>query len=241
MARADKAAAVAELTDEFRSSSGAVLTEYRGLTVKQLQELRRALGDHATYAVVKNTLTKIAAKQAGIDGFDALLNGPSAIAFLKGDPVEAAKRLRDFAKVNSPLVIKGGVLDGKPLTVNEIAKIADLESREVLLAKLAGAFTASLQGAVFLLNAPLAQAARLVGALQAKAAQDAPSVDAEGTPSEPAVDETPAARVAEAPDAATADTADMASAVPAVDETAASASATEETSPVPAVEETTSG
>lgn len=241
MARADKAAAVAELTDEFRSSSGAVLTEYRGLTVKQLQELRRALGDHATYAVVKNTLTKIAAKQAGIDGFDALLNGPSAIAFLKGDPVEAAKSLRDFAKVNSPLVIKGGVLDGKPLTVNEIAKIADLESREVLLAKLAGAFTASLQGAVFLLNAPLAQAARLVGALQAKAAQDAPSVDAEGTPSEPAVDETPAAPVAEAPDAATADTPDMASAEPAVDETAASASATEETSPVPAVEETTSG
>ena len=238
MARADKAAAVAELTDEFRSSSGAVLTEYRGLTVKQLQELRRALGDHATYAVVKNTLTKIAAKQAGIDGFDALLNGPSAIAFLKGDPVEAAKSLRDFAKVNSPLVIKGGVLDGKPLTVNEIARIADLESREVLLAKLAGAFTASLQGAVFLLNAPLAQAARLVGALQAKAAQDAPSVDAEGTPSEPAVDETPAAPVAEAPDAATAD---MASAEPAVEETAASASATEETSPVPAVEETTSG
>ncbi|MGI8887803.1 MAG: 50S ribosomal protein L10 [Nocardioidaceae bacterium] len=241
MARADKAAAVAELTDEFRSSSGAVLTEYRGLIVKQLQELRRALGDHATYAVVKNTLTKIAAKQAGIDGFDALLNGPSAIAFLKGDPVEAAKSLRDFAKVNSPLVIKGGVLDGKPLTVNEIARIADLESREVLLAKLAGAFTASLQGAVFLLNAPLAQAARLVGALQAKAAQDAPSVDAEGTPSEPAVDETPAAPVAEAPDAATADTADMASAEPAVEETAASASATEETSPVPAVEETTSG
>lgn len=242
MARADKAAAVAELTDEFRSSSGAVLTEYRGLTVKQLQELRRALGDHATYAVVKNTLTKIAAKQAGIDGFDALLNGPSAIAFLKGDPVEAAKSLRDFAKVNSPLVIKGGVLDGKPLTVSEIARIADLESREVLLAKLAGAFTASLQGAVFLFNAPLAQAARLVGALQAKAAQDtAPSVDAEGTPSEPSVDETPVAPVAEAPDAATADTAEMASAEPAVDETAASASATEETSPVPAVEETTSG
>ncbi len=139
--------------------------------MKQLQELRRSLGDHASYAVVKNTLTKIAAKQAGINGFDELLIGPSAIAFVKGDPVEAAKSLRDFARANSPLVIKGGVLDGKPLTVAEIAKIADLESREVLLAKLAGAFTASLQGAVFLFNAPLAQAARLAGALQAKAEQ----------------------------------------------------------------------
>ena len=111
-----------------------MLTEYRGLTVKQLQDLRRALGENANYAVVKNTLTKIAAKEAGVDGFDDLLAGPSAIAFVKGDPVEAAKGLRDFAKANPPLVIKGGVLDGKPLTPAEITKLADLESREVLLA-----------------------------------------------------------------------------------------------------------
>ena len=169
MARPDKAAAVAELADEFRSSNAAVLTEYRGLSVQQLQELRRALGENASYAVVKNTLTKIAAKEAGVDAFDDLLAGPSAIAFVKGDPVEAAKSLRDFAKANSPLVIKGGVLDGKPLTPDEIAKIADLESREVLLAKLAGAMMASLQNAVSLFNAPLSQAARLIGALQAKA------------------------------------------------------------------------
>ena len=183
MAREDKATAVAELADEFRTSKGAVLTEYRGLTVKQLQELRRALGDHASYAVVKNTLTKIAAKEAGVDGFDELLTGPSAIAFVKGDAVEAAKSLRNFSRANSPLVIKGGVLDGKPLTVGEIAKIADLESREVLLAKLAGALTASLQGAVSMFNAPLAQIARLAGALQAST--EASSRPAEGTASFP--------------------------------------------------------
>jgi large subunit ribosomal protein L10 len=179
MARPDKAAAVAELVDEFRSSEGAVLTEYRGLTVKQLQDLRRALGENASYAVVKNTLTKIAAAEAGVEAFHDLLQGPSAIAFIKGDAVEAAKSLRDFAKANSPLVIKGGVLDGKSLTPAEIAKIADLESREVLLAKLAGALMASLQNAVFLFNAPLSQAARLAGALQAKAEQD-PSILAGG-------------------------------------------------------------
>jgi large subunit ribosomal protein L10 len=175
MARPDKAAAVAELTEEFRSSGGAVLTDYRGLTVKQLQELRRVLGDSATYAVVKNTLTKIAAQEAGFSGFDDLLVGPTAIAFIKGDAVEVAKGLRDFAKTYPPLVIKGGILDGKTLSVAEIAKIADLESREVLLGKLAGALLASLQNAVYLFNEPLAQAARLAGALQAKAEQD-PSI-----------------------------------------------------------------
>lgn len=175
MARPDKAAAVAEIAEEFRDSQGAVLTEYRGLSVKQLQELRRSLGENASYAVVKNTLTKIAAKDAGIEGFEDLLAGPSAIAFIKGDPVETAKGLRDFAKANPALVIKGGVLDGKPLSPDEINKFADLESREVLLAKLAGAMTASLQNAVFLLNAPITKAAQLAAALQAKAEQD-PSI-----------------------------------------------------------------
>ena len=189
MARPDKAAAVAELVEEFRGSGGAVLTEYRGLTVKQLQDLRRALGEHANYAVVKNTLTKIAASQAGVEGFDDLLQGPSAIAFIKGDPVEAAKSLRDFARANAPLVIKGGVLDGKPLTPDEIAKIADLESREVLLAKLAGALLASLQNAVSLFQAPLSQPARLAAALLAKAEED-PSVLAGGTGTPPAAEVT---------------------------------------------------
>jgi len=190
MARPDKAAGVAEIVDSFQDSAGAVLTEYRGLTVKQLQDLRRALGENATYAVVKNTLTKIAAEQAGIDGVDDLLVGPTAIAFINGDVVEAAKGLRDFAKANPSLVIKGGFLEGKPLDAKEIAKLADLESREVLLAKLAGGMLASLSQAVYLLNAPISQAARLAGALQAKAEQD-PSILAGGA-GEPAAAEAPA-------------------------------------------------
>jgi large subunit ribosomal protein L10 len=175
MARPDKAAGVAELVESFQESAGAVLTEYRGLTVKQLQELRRALGENANYAVVKNTLTQIAATEAGVDGFDDLLTGPTAIAFINGDVVEAAKGLRDFARAHPALVIKGGVLEGKTLDPAEIARLADLESREVLLARLAGGMLASLSQAVYLLNAPLAQAARLAGALQAKAEED-PSV-----------------------------------------------------------------
>jgi large subunit ribosomal protein L10 len=189
MARPDKAADVAELVDAFQESAGAVLTEYRGLSVKQLQYLRRALGENAQYAVVKNTLTKIAATEAGVEGFDDLLVGPTAIAFINGDVVEAAKGLRDFAKANPALVIKGGLFEGKPLDAKEIAKLADLESREVLLAKLAGGMLASLTQAVQLLNAPIAQAARLAGALQAKAEQD-PSIlqGGAGTPA-PAADE----------------------------------------------------
>jgi large subunit ribosomal protein L10 len=199
MARPDKAAAVAELVENFQESTGAVLTEYRGLTVKQLQDLRRALGENADYAVVKNTLTQIAAKEAGVDGFDDLLTGPTAIAFINGDVVEAAKGLRDFAKANPALVIKGGFLVGRSMDASEIAKMADLESREVLLARIAGGMLASLSQAVYLLNAPLAQTARLAAALQEKAQQDpsilaggagAPAAVAEETaPEEPAAEE----------------------------------------------------
>ena len=160
MARADKQAAVAEIVESFNDAAGAVLTDYRGLTVKELQDLRRSLGENADYAVVKNTLAKLAASEAGMTGFDELLVGPTAIAFLKGDVVEAAKGLRDFAKANPALIIKGGYLDGKAIDAKEVAKLADLESRDVLLGKLAGAMLASLQNAVFLLNAPLAQVAR---------------------------------------------------------------------------------
>jgi large subunit ribosomal protein L10 len=215
MARPDKAAAVAGLTEDFRSSNAAVLTEYRGLTVAQLKELRRSLGTQTYYAVVKNTLTRIAAREAGVTAFDGLLQGPSAIAFVKGDPVEAAKGLRDFARVHPMLVIKGGVLDGKPLSPDEIKKLADLESREVLLAKLAGAMQASLQNAVSLFAAPLAQAARAIEALRAKAEQD-PSILAGGAGVAPAVEaaepveaaapaEASADVTAEAPPEATAD------------------------------------
>jgi len=168
MARPDKAADVAELTDRFRESNAAVLTEYRGLTVAQLKQLRRALSGNATYAVVKNTLTAIAAKQAGVEGIDSQLAGPSAIAFVTGDPVEAAKGLRDFAKANPALVIKGGVLEGRALTAADIIKLADLESREVLLAKTAGVLKASLYQAAYLFTAPAAKAVRTVEALRVK-------------------------------------------------------------------------
>jgi len=196
MARADKQAAVAEIVESFNDAAGAVLTEYRGLTVKELQDLRRSLGENADYAVVKNTLAKLAATEVGISGFDELLTGPTAIAFIKGDVVEAAKGLRDFARTNPALVIKGGILDGKQLDASEIAKLASLESRDVLLAKLAGAMLASLSQAVYLLNAPLAQAARLAGALQAKAEQD-PSILAGGAGEAPAEPEAPVAAAAE--------------------------------------------
>jgi large subunit ribosomal protein L10 len=193
MARADKAAAVAELTEQFRTSTGAVLTEYRGLTVTQLGELRQSLGDNAKYVVVKNTLTKIAADQAGVtDELTSLLNGPSAIAFVSGDVVEAAKGLRDFSRDNPLLVIKGGVLDGKALTPPEIVRLADLESREVLLAKLAGAMKATMAGAAATFAALPTQMARLASALEAKRAAEAPAAEA------------PAAQApAEAPEAST--------------------------------------
>jgi len=220
MARAEKQAAVAEIVDSFNDAAGAVLTEYRGLTVKQLQELRRSLGENANYAVVKNTLTKIAATEAGVDGFDDLLVGPTAIAFINGDVVEAAKGLRDFAKAHPALVIKGGYLEGKSLDAKEIAKLADLESREVLLAKLAGGMLASLSQAVYLLNAPLAQAARAAGALQAKAEQD-PSI-LQGGAGTPAPAEDTATEAAPAADTA----AEEATEAPAE---AASAETTEET------------
>ncbi len=175
MARSDKATAVAEITEAFQNSSAAVLTEYRGLTVAQLTQLRSALGTTTTYAVVKNTLTKIAARNAGVEGLDDLLNGPTAVAFVEGDPVEAAKGIRDFARTNPLLVVKGGVLEGRAISPDEIRRLADLESREVLLSKMAGALNGSLAKAAGLFQAPLSQAARLAAALQEKAQED-PSV-----------------------------------------------------------------
>jgi large subunit ribosomal protein L10 len=209
MSRADKTAAIAELAEKFRSSNATVLTEYRGLSVKQITDLRGALRGNATYAVVKNTLTELAAKEAGVTAFDGQLVGPSAIAFVEGDPVEAAKGLRDFAKANPLLVIKGGLLEGKALSAAEITKLADLESREVLLAKLAGAMNASLSKAVFLFTAPLSKAARTVDALRAKveaegpvSGTDAPAAE-ETTAEAPVAEETPAeAPAAEATDVA---------------------------------------
>ncbi|MDR0435488.1 MAG: 50S ribosomal protein L10 [Propionibacteriaceae bacterium] len=211
MARPDKVAEVKSLADEFTSSAAAVLTEYRGLSVKDLKELRRSLGADATYAVAKNTLTKLAAQSAGIEGLDDALVGPTAIAFIKGDVATVAKGLRDFAKANPLLVIKGGVMDGKVLDASTVKRLADLESREVLLSKLAGAMKGTAQKAVSLFAAPLTQAAQLFGALQDKLSDGTPAQK----PEETADAVTPAAAEAtpEASDAASApeDAADAAS------------------------------
>ena len=190
MARPDKAAAVAELTEDFRTANATVLTEYRGLSVTSMKELRRALGSNTKYSVVKNTLTKIAAKDAGVDIDPALLAGPSAVAFIKGDPIDAAKSLKNFQKENPFLVIKGGIFEGKAVTVAEIMKLADLESREVLLSKLAGAMKGSL-----------AKAIRTIDALRLKkeALEGAPAVAVSEAPIETSEAEVPAVAVSDAP------------------------------------------
>lgn len=171
MARPDKAAAVAELVEDFKSADATVVTEYRGLTVTAIKELRRSLGSDTKYKVAKNTLVKIAAKEAGVEVDDALLTGPTAVAFVKGDSVTAAKSLKNFQKENPFLVIKGGIFEGKAVTTAEIMKLADLESREVLLAKLAGAMKASM-----------AKAARAFDALRIKREAEAGAPAAAATP-----------------------------------------------------------
>jgi large subunit ribosomal protein L10 len=164
MARPDKEAAVAELTEDFRTATATYLTEYRGLSVTSMKQLRRSLGADTKYSVVKNTLTKIAAKGAGVEISDDLLTGPSAIAFVKGDAIDAARNLKNFQKENPFLVIKGGIYEGKFVSTAEVMKLADLESREVLLSKLAGAMKGSL-----------AKAARVFDALRIKMEAGAPA------------------------------------------------------------------
>ena len=174
MAKAEKATAVADIAEQFKGSTATLVTEYRGLTVANLAELRRSLGGAATYTVAKNTLVKRAAAEAGIEGLDELFVGPTAIAFVNGEAVDAAKAIKKFAKDNKALVIKGGYMDGRALTVAEVERIADLESREVMLAKLAGAMKANMTKAAGLFIAPASQVARLAAALQEKKAGEHP-------------------------------------------------------------------
>jgi large subunit ribosomal protein L10 len=199
MAKADKATAVADIAEQFKGSTATVITEYRGLTVSNLAELRRSLSGSASYAVAKNTLIKRAASEAGVEGLDELFAGPTAIAFVTGEPVDAAKALKTFAKEHKALVIKGGYMDGHPLTVAEVERIADLESREVLLAKLAGAMKANLAKAAGLFNAPASQVARLVAALQEKRAAEEPAPAAAAEPAAEAAPEAAAEPASEAP------------------------------------------
>lgn len=168
MAKPDKVEAVKEIAERFSKSTATVVTEYRGLTTAQLAELRRALGPNTTYRVAKNTLVKRAAEQAGVEGIDDLLSGPTALTFVEDEPVDAAKVLRDFAKDNKALVIKGGYMDGRPISVGEVESIADLDSREVTLGKLAGAMKAKISEAASLFAEPASQVARLASALEEK-------------------------------------------------------------------------
>ena len=192
MARPDKVSAVAEIAERFRGASASVVTEYRGLTMSQLTTLRRSLGDGATYRIAKNTLVKRAAEDAGVDDLEQLLVGPTAITFITGEPVDAAKALRDFAKANQGLVIKGGYMDGRRLTVEEVNQLADLESREVMLAKLAGAMKANLSKAAGLFAAPASQVARMAQALADKRAEEGGAAPAAES-GEAAATEAPAA------------------------------------------------
>src|SRR6201992_2664583 len=200
MAKADKATAVADIAEQFKEATATLVTEYRGLTVANLKDLRRSLGDSATYTIAKNTLVKRAASEAGIEGLDELFVGPTAIAFVSGEAVDAAKAIKTFAKEHKALVIKGGYMDGHPLTVAEVERIADLESREVLLAKLAGAMKANLSKAAGLFNARPSQVASLVAALQEKKAAEDPAAPAEAPAAEAPAAEVP---VVEAPAAET--------------------------------------
>jgi len=208
MATPDKAAAVAEIVEDFRTANATVLTEYRGLSVGLMKQLRRSLGVKNKYSVVKNTLTKIAAKEAGVDLDPALLAGPSAVAFIKGDPIDAAKALRDFAKENPLLIIKGGIFDGKAVTTAEIMQLANLESREVLLAKIAGAMKASMS-----------KAARTFDALRIKMEAGAPAPVAAEVVAEAKVEAPVAEAVVEAPVAQDATPEVVAEAAPAAEST----------------------
>jgi large subunit ribosomal protein L10 len=208
MATPDKTAAVAEIVEDFRTANATVLTEYRGLSVGLMKQLRRSLGVKNKYSVVKNTLTKIAAKEAGVDLDPALLAGPSAVAFIKGDPIDAAKALRDFAKENPLLIIKGGIFDGKAVTTAEIMQLANLESREVLLAKIAGAMKASMS-----------KAARTFDALRIKMEAGAPAPVAAEVVAETKVEAPVAEAVVEAPVAQDATPEVVAEAAPAAEST----------------------
>ena len=208
MATPEKTAAVAEIVEDFRTANATVLTEYRGLSVGLMKQLRRSLGAKNKYSVVKNTLTKIAAKEAGVDLDPALLAGPSAVAFIKGDPIDAAKALRDFAKENPLLIIKGGIFDGKAVTTAEIMQLANLESREVLLAKIAGAMKASMS-----------KAARTFDALRIKMEAGAPAPVAAEVVAEVKAEAPVAEVVAEAPVAQDATPEVVAEAAPAAEST----------------------
>jgi large subunit ribosomal protein L10 len=180
---ASNVAEVEAIKGRLEGSVAALLTDYRGLTVKDLGELRASLrGSSTEYRVLKNTLTSIAVRQAGYADLIPLLQGPTAVAFIHGDPVQVAKDLAEFARTHPALVVKGGVLDGKVLDADEVRRLATLESREVLLTRLAWLLQASLQQTATLLAAPLRQVATMTSALRDQQAPSAPESESEPEP-----------------------------------------------------------
>ncbi|MGJ4069635.1 50S ribosomal protein L10 [Corynebacterium macclintockiae] len=171
MANPKNTASLEELKARFEKAQSTLLTEYRGLSVAETTELRRALGSDVTYSVAKNTMIKLAAREAGIELDESLLTGPTAIAFVNGEAVDAAKAMKDFGKDHKNFVIKGGYMDGATIDAAQVEAIAELDNRETTLAKLAGAMQGSLAKAAGLFNAPASQVARLAAALQEKKEQ----------------------------------------------------------------------
>jgi large subunit ribosomal protein L10 len=148
MPRPEKVQAVADIKERLVGAEAVFLTEYRGLTVKAVQALRRSLRESgAEYKVVKMTLAQLAASDAGVEGLNEYLIGPTALAFAMTDPVATAKALKDFSKTNEVFVLKAGLLAGNLLTPEEVSKLADIEPRDVLLSKIAGAAKAPLMKA----------------------------------------------------------------------------------------------
>jgi large subunit ribosomal protein L10 len=198
VARPDKVAAVEEVKQSLSDSAATLLTHYRGLSVAELQELRAELRKaNASYRVIKNTLSKRAMAEAGIDELGDLLEGPTALVFCQEDPVGPAKALKAFAKDHPDLIVRGGYLDGEVLDEAETIKLADLASREELLAELVGLMHGALANTARLLQAPLEQQGRLLQALV-----DAGG-GAEGETAEPAAEEEPAASTEAEPAAST--------------------------------------
>ena len=201
MPNATKIERVAELKEQIEGANALLLTEYRGLTVEEITELRRSLRDvDASLAVIKNTLMLRAANDAGIAELDELLVGPSAVAFVNGDVVAVAKKLKDASKQYPALVIKGGYMDGAPLDAAGATALADLESREVMLSKIAGMLKSEMSRAAAMFIATQSKFLSLLEAykekLPAEAAAEAPAEEAAAEPAEEASTEAPAEEAA---------------------------------------------
>jgi large subunit ribosomal protein L10 len=195
--RADKVAVVNEVRGRLEASEGALLTEYRGLSVAELAELRQDLARAGgEYKIYKNTLVRLAVADSPQASIQDLLTGPTAIAFVDGDVSAVAKALRDFARNNPSLVVKGGIVGDGLLSASEITVLADLPSRDALLAQVAGAFAAPVQQLAGLIEALPRNLAYGLAALVAKREDEAPAATTEAPAAAP---EAPAAEVADAP------------------------------------------